>query len=168
MLKQIIKFIRLLSSETAPIQISLGIALAMIVGFTPLISLHNVFVVFVLLFFRVNIATFMLALLVFSGLAYLLDPLFHSIGKDLLMNKDWLVLWTELFNHGLWRLTHFNNTVVLGGLVVSLLLFVPVVILSNLIIKKYRSSILVYVEKSSLFRMIKSSKWFSRAVSVVE
>jgi len=168
MFNQIIKFIRLLSSETAPVQISLGIALAMITGFTPLISIHNLAVLFVLLIFRVNIATFLLALFVFSGLAYLLDPVFHSIGKDLLTNKDWLMLWTEMFNHELWRITRFNNTVLLGGLVASLLLFVPVVVLCNFLIKRYRMYVLSYIEKSPLFRMIKSSKWFARAVSLAE
>ena len=84
MFSQLIKFIRVLSSEAAPIQISFGFALAMIVGLTPLLSLHNVLVIFCLLLFRVNLASFLLAWAFFSGIAYLLDPVFHEVGKSIL------------------------------------------------------------------------------------
>ena len=168
MFSQIIKFIRVLSSEVAPIQISLGFALAMIVGLTPLFSLHNLLVIFVLLLFRINLAAFLLAWAVFSGIAYLLDPLFHDLGKLILHHESLNALWTEMYNQPVWRIARFNNTIVMGSLEASLLAFIPFVLISNLLVKHYRSDVLTYVENSRLFKTLKSSKLLSRAVSLAE
>ena len=46
MLKTFAKFLKILNSDAAPGQISLGFAFAMIAGLTPLMSLHNLVVLF--------------------------------------------------------------------------------------------------------------------------
>ena len=168
MFSQLIKLIRILSSETDPIQISLGISLAMIAGFTPIFSLHNILVIFCLLLFRINIATFLLSLVVFSGIAYLLDPVFQEVGRAILTQPDLSAFFTELYNQPFWRLTNFNNTLVMGSLTISLLAFIPSLLLSNYLVKRYRSHVLLYVQRSALFRIVKTSKLFSRAISLAE
>ena len=168
MITQIIKFIRVLGSEASPIQISMGLALAMIVGFTPLLSLHNILVIFVLLVFRINLAAFLLALAVFSGFAYLLDPLFHSLGLSLLQNEAMQTTWIDMYNSTFWRVTHFNNTVLFGGLVVSLLAFIPFVVLMNVLIHRYRDHVLVYLQKSKFMTYLQNSKMFTRFTSAME
>ncbi len=168
MFSQLIKFIRVLSSEAAPIQISLGLALGMIVGLTPMLSLHNVPAVFCLLLFRVNLAAFLLGWGFFSGIAYVLDPTFHDIGKAILTQASLNDLWTALYNQPLWRISRFNNTIVMGSLAVSLAAFIPLVILGNILIKHYRDDVMEYIKNSRLFRFLKSSKWFSHAVAMME
>ena len=168
MFSRIIKLLRVLSSETSPMQISAGFALAMIAGLTPLISLHNLLVVFILLIFRINIAAFMLGLLFFSGIAYLLDPSFHQLGYSLLNNQNLNTLWTSMYNLSIWRLSGFNNTITMGSLVIALLAFIPVLIFSNLLIKHYRSHLLVYLNNSRLFRLIKGSKVITKLISMAE
>jgi len=168
MFSQIIKFIRILSSETDPIQISAGFTLAMIVGFTPLMSIHNLVVLLVLLIFRVNLAAFLLSWAVFSGIAYLLDPVFHDVGKAILSYPNLVSIWTDMYNSSFWRITQFNNTIVMGSLAVSLVAFIPVLLLGNFLIKYYRNVILVKLSSSSLFIFIKSSKLFSRIVAAAE
>ncbi|MDH5388961.1 MAG: TIGR03546 family protein [Gammaproteobacteria bacterium] len=168
MITQIIKFLRVLASEAAPIQISMGIALAMIVGLTPLLSLHNLLVVFVLLTFRINLAAFLLALGLFSGLAYLLDPLFHSFGVTLLQHESLHAAWTSMYNSTFWRLTHFNNTIVIGSLVSTLLAFIPFVLITNVLIKRYRTHVLVYLQRSKLANWLQSSKLVTRFTSLSE
>ena len=168
MFSRIIKLLRVLSSETSPMQISAGFALAMIAGLTPLISLHNLLVVFILLIFRINIAAFMLGLLFFSGIAYLLDPSFHQLGYSLLNNQYLNTLWTSMYNLSIWRLSGFNNTITMGSLVIALLAFIPVLIFSNLLIKHYRSHLLVYLNNSRLFHLIKGSKIITKLISMAE
>ncbi|MCW8922183.1 MAG: TIGR03546 family protein [Gammaproteobacteria bacterium] len=168
MITQIIKFLRVLASEAAPIQISMGIALAMIIGFTPLLSLHNVLVVFVLLVFRINIAAFLLAWALFSGLAYLLDPVFHQIGLSLLQNESLQATWTAMYNLMFWRLANFNNTILMGSLVVSLLAFFPLVLILNVLIKQYRSHVLVFLNNSKIIRYLQNSKLVTRLTSMAE
>ncbi|MDH5711715.1 MAG: TIGR03546 family protein [Gammaproteobacteria bacterium] len=168
MFTQIIKFIRVLGSEASPFQISFAIGLAMIAGFTPLLSLHNVLVFFILLSFRVNLAAFMLTLGLFSGVAYLLDPMFHNIGLSLLQNPDLQANWTSMYNSLFWRIAHFNNTIVLGSLVVSLAAFIPVVLLGNVLIKQYRDKVMVYLQDSKIARFLQTSKIFTRVTSMME
>lgn len=168
MFSQFIKFFRILSSETSPMQISTALALAMIMGFTPLMSLHNLLVLFVLLIFRINLASFLLAWAVFSGIAYLLDPMFHSVGHSLLTNKDMLSQWTEMYNSTFWRISHFNNTIVMGSLAISVAAFIPVVIISNLLVRYYRSHLYVHFQNSKIVRFVQNSKLFTKIVSMAE
>src|SRR4030042_1102165 len=109
MIQQVISIIRLMHSETAPRQISLGFALGMIPGLTPVRSLHNVLVLLVLLFFRANTGAAMLSWAVFSILAFALAPLFHRFGLFLLRDVGSLQgLWTVLFNAPIIPYTRFN------------------------------------------------------------
>ncbi len=168
MFSQLIKFIRVLSSDVSPLQISAGISLAMVMGLTPLLSLHNVLVVFLLLVLRVNIASFLLAWVFFSGLAYLFDPQFNQLGEYLLSRADLIPLWTDFYNQPIARLFNFNNTLVLGSLVVALLAFIPLLVIGNVLIVRYRQYIVEKFKKSRLFKFLSTSKWFGRAVSLAE
>ncbi|MDH5613007.1 MAG: TIGR03546 family protein [Gammaproteobacteria bacterium] len=168
MITQIIKFLRVLASEAEPVQISMGIALAMVAGFTPLFSLHNVLVIFVLLAFRINLAAFLLALAFFTGLAYLLDPVFHNVGLFILQYAEMQATWTNMYNSIFWRVAHFNNTIVMGSLVATLLAFIPMVLILNFLIKRYRTHILVYLNNSKIVSWLQSSKLVTRFTSMVE
>lgn len=168
MLSQLIKFIRILSSETAPMQISAGFALAMIAGFTPLFSLHNILTLFILLIFRINLAAFLLALVIFSAFAYILDPVFNYLGLVLLNHPDLTSLWTNLYNSGFWKITQFNNTILMGSLTISLLAFFPMLWAGNILIEQYRKNILQYINNSPWFKLIKSSKLFSKLITLSE
>lgn len=168
MITQLIKFLRVLGSEAAPIQISMAISLAMIVGFTPLLSLHNLLVIFVLLTFRVNLAAFLLAWALFSGMAYLLDPVFHQIGSSLLQNESLLATWTTMYNSVFWRVANFNNTILMGSLTVSLLAFLPLVLISNVLIKQYREHFLEFLRNSKIARYLQNSKLLTRFSSMME
>lgn len=168
MISQIIKFIRVISSEASPMQISFGVALGMIAGLTPLMSVHNIAVLFCLLFFRINLASFLISLPLFSLLAYLLDPLFHEIGLFILKEQSLLSTWTELYNSSFWRVARFNNTIVMGSLATSLAAFIPFVLLMNVLVKRYRSHVYVALKNSRMFKIMTSSKMLSRIVSVSE
>lgn len=154
MIRAAYKLIRIIGSETEPGQISLGFAFALIAGFTPLVSLHNLLVLFLILVLRVNLSAFLLGLAFFSGMAYLLDPLFHRIGLAILTAGSLEGLWTALYNSTLWRLDRFNNSIVMGSLIVSLLLFVPLYLISNRLILKYREHFLAWVQKTKLVHVL--------------
>ena len=155
MLGQITKLIKAFNSDIAPEQISLGIAFAMVAGFTPLFSLHNLLVLLLVCILRVNGAAFMAGLGLFSALAFLLDPLFHQLGLYLLRMDALNGLWVMMYNSTLWRIENFNNTIVMGSLVFSLILFVPTYIGSIQIIKRYRVHIRALIEKLKLDRFLK-------------
>jgi uncharacterized protein (TIGR03546 family) len=159
-----IKLFKLINSEQEPHQISLGLSLAMIAGFTPTLSLHNLVVLFLLLIIRANISAFIVGFALFSLLAFALDPAFHALGNYLLHLPGMQATWTEMYNNSFWRLTGFNNTVLLGSLVVSVIAFIPVFLLGNFIIRNYRSRIQARFANTSrrLNKFLKFGGLFSR------
>lgn len=166
MFKTIAKFLKILNSDAAPGQISLGFAFAMVAGFTPLMSLHNLIVLFLVLVLRVNLASFLLGLALFSALAFALDPLFHRLGLALLTAPALEALWTTLYNSTLWRLERFNNSIVMGSLAVSLALFAPVVGMGNLLVRQYRDHVMQWVLRSRLMQAFQASKLYGYYQSV--
>jgi uncharacterized protein (TIGR03546 family) len=161
MLKLLAKLLRVLNSDAEPGQISLALCLAMVAGLTPLMSLHNLLVLLLVLVLRANLSAFLLGLVVFTGIAYLLDPLFHQFGLAALTAGPLNGLWTSLYNIPLFRLENFNNSIVMGSLLFCLVLFVPLLLTTNLLIRKYREHLLRWVEKSRIMQFFKASKFFN-------
>ncbi|WP_447964833.1 TIGR03546 family protein [Nitrospira sp. Ecomares 2.1] len=160
MIKLLAKLLRVLNSETEPGQLSLGLCFAMIVGLTPLLSLHNLFVLLLVFILRVNLSAFLFGLALFTAMAYLLDPLFHLLGLTVLTAPTLEGFWTSLYQSVWWRLEHFNNSIVMGSLVFSVAMFVPVLLLSNLLIRRYRQHVLAWVQKTRIMQMFKASKLY--------
>ena len=160
MLRLIAKLLKVLNSETDPKQISLAFCLAMIFGLTPLYSLHNILVLFLILVLRANLSAFLLGWAFFSGLAFLLDPLFHRLGVWLLTLNLLEGFWTSLYNTTLFRMEKFYNSIVMGSLFFSAVLFVPLFIGSNLGIRRYREHVLTWIEKSRVMKVLKANKLY--------
>ncbi|MFZ5863733.1 MAG: TIGR03546 family protein [Nitrospirota bacterium] len=160
MLRAILKLLTVLNSEAEPGQISLAVAFSLIVGLTPLWSLHNLLVLLIVLLLRVNLSAFLLGTAVFSGLAYLVDPLFHSVGLAVLTAPSLEGLWTALYNSTLWRIERFNNSIVMGSLLVSLALFLPTVLMFNWAIRKYRERVVAKVKQWRLVQTLTATRFF--------
>ncbi|MGA1795361.1 MAG: TIGR03546 family protein [bacterium] len=161
MIKTVAKVIKIVNSETDPAQISLALSLSMVAGLTPLMSLHNLLVLLLVLVLKVNISTFILGTVAFSGIAFLLDPLFHRIGLEVLTIPALENFWTILYNTTLFRLERFNNTILMGSLLVAVILFVPVTLAADILIIRYRERVLAWVEKTRIMKIYKASKYYS-------
>jgi len=161
MIMTIAKILKALNSETDPAQIGLAISFSLIAGLTPLLSIHNLVVLFLVLTLRVNISIFIVGTGIFSGISYLLDPVFHKIGLGLLTAESLAGFWTILYNSPVWRIERFNNSIVMGSLFVSIVLFVPVFLFSMYIVRQYREHILERVRKTRIMQMITASRIYS-------
>ncbi len=156
------KLIKILSSEDSPNQIAWGFALGMIIGLTPFWTLHNMIILLVLIIFNVNLGSALFALALFSGMAYLFDPLFHSFGYYLLVQVPWLHgFWAALYQYPVVALSRYNNTVVAGSTVSAFLLFAPVFFGVKYFVVYYRKTLAPVVQKSRIVRFIKASKFYS-------
>jgi uncharacterized protein (TIGR03546 family) len=147
--------IKILQSEISPAQIAGGAALGLVLGFQPLSGPQGIVILLLIFFLNVNIAAAFLAAGIFAPLAVLLDPLAHQLGYLLLVKTEALLpFWTAAYNLPIIPLTHFNNTVVLGSFVLSLLLFIPVLLAAKQGIIFYRTHWKEKVAQS------KFMKWF--------
>ena len=141
-----------------PWQIAIAIALGMVVGFTPIFSIHNIAILFIVLIFNIHFSVFLLAVSFFGMIGLILDPLFASIGKLILTSQGLETIFTSWYNNPFGHLTYFNNTITMGSLVVSLVLFFVVYKISSFLLVKYRSVIAVKIKnipllnKMSFFR----------------
>jgi len=160
MLRLIAKLLKVLNSESDPSQISLAFCLAMVLGLTPFYSLHNILILFLVLVLRVNLSAFILGWAFFSGVAYLLDPLFNRLGLWLLTLGSLQGLWTSLYNTNVFRLEKFYNSVVMGSLFFSIVLFIPLYSASNIGIRRYRDHVLAWIEKTRVMKLLKASKLY--------
>ena len=158
----IAKLIKILRSAASPNQIAGGCVLGMIMGLTPLMSLHNVVVLILLIMLNVNIAMAIFCLGVFSGFAYLLDPLFHDFGYYMLVDVQGLkALWTSMYNIPIIALSKFNNTVVMGSLLSSIIAVIPMFFLIKYAVIGYRKHIDARFQKLKIVQIIKGSKIYS-------
>ena len=160
MLKMIAKVLKVLNSDADPSQISLALGFSLVSGLLPFLSPLNLLVLLVVFLLRVNLSAYFLGTALFAGIAHLLDPLLHPIGLALLTAAPLEGLWTVLYNSTLWRIQRFNNSVVMGGLVFGVLCFVPLVLLSNVLVRKYREHVLAWVRKTKLMQAITASKFY--------
>jgi len=155
------KLIHLLNSETAPSQIASGAAFGMIVGFTPFLSLHNLIIFLIVCFFRVNLSMFFISMAFFKILGFALDPFFDWFGYILLVDVTQLrPLWIILSSGSIIPYFRFNNTIVMGSLATSLILWIPFFALSVQLIRLYRRTWREQIRASKFMKALKATTFY--------
>ncbi|WP_028485347.1 TIGR03546 family protein [Hydrogenovibrio halophilus] len=153
-----IKFFKALNANQHPGQIALSFVLGMILGLTPLLFPHNLLILLLVFLLRVNLSALLVAFVFFTGLAYLFDPLFDRFGYWLLHLQSLQTLWTDLYNQTLWQLLSFNNTIVIGSVVFSVLISVPAFYGFLVLVRLYRRRFLEWVQRFKLVRMLRGAE----------
>jgi uncharacterized protein (TIGR03546 family) len=136
-------------------------ALGAALGLTPLMNVHNLLVFSLMLILNVSFGGGMLGWALFVPLGFILDPVFHAIGLQLLEAPSLRELWTSMFNTPLVPYTNFNNTVVLGSVVGWLALAVPIFFAARWAVARYRATIGARVQQSKFYKAITASKAYN-------
>ena len=162
LLKLIRSLFKTLHSDGSPAQIAFGIALGAALGLTPIANLHNVLIVLLLAVLNVSFAAGMFAWAVFVPVGFMLDPVFDRLGRMLLVDTPALrPLWTTWDNVPGLALTNFNNTIVLGSLLVWLALVVPLYVASRIGVVRYRATIGERVKNSRYYKLLEASQLYN-------
>lgn len=165
-LKTILKIIKVLGSETAPASIAFALVLGMMLGLNPLLSIQFFLILFIVLIFRVNIASTLFSMAVFKLLSFPLDPYLHKTGVFLLEKESLNGLWTWMYNTAPFPLTRFYNSVFLGGIAASLAL-TPVVFIAGMsIVLIYRHKLEPAIRNSRIAKVIAASKMYKLYVTL--
>ncbi|MBN1408260.1 MAG: TIGR03546 family protein [Calditrichaceae bacterium] len=155
------KLFKILRAEDTPNQIASGFFLGMIIGLTPFLTVHNMIIILLIFIFKVNAGSALFAVALFSGFAYILDPIFHSFGYYILVDMTSLHgFLVTLFNIPIVALSRYNNTVVMGSLLVSILLILPVFFFMKYFVKYYREHIDAKLQKLKIVQIVKGSKFY--------
>jgi uncharacterized protein (TIGR03546 family) len=154
-MKQIVKLIKALNSNQEPWQLSGAVVLGMIVGFLPFFNIFELLFIFLAFILNINIFLFFLSVGLFEILAFVLDPVINKVGYTILTFEPLIAVWTFLYNIPYMRLTDFNNTVVMGSLIFSILFSVPMFFILNKLIIKYRQTIAKIFNKIPILKALK-------------
>lgn len=141
-IRQLLLLRSALSTSETPRQLALGLACGVVLGLVPKGNLLAVALATVLFGTRVSLATGMLAALAVSLVASFLDPFTHTVGHYVLTRSALLPLWRSIYQLPFAAWTSFNNTVVMGSLVVSLATFYPVYRVSLVVFVRHRQRVL--------------------------
>lgn len=154
MIKTIARFIVALNANTRPAGLAAGAAVGLLLALVPGGNLLWIALFLVTFFLKINMAAQFLVM----GLARLLVPL----ADPLLDRLGWLVLTAPRLQGLLASLarmpvvpwTRFNDTVVMGGLVAGLALWLPAFLLFLLLVLLYRRTLREKVVNSRLGRAV--------------
>ena len=162
LLKLLQSLVRTLHSDGTPHQIAMGVAFGAALGLTPLVNVHNGIVLVILIMFNVSFGAGLLGWALFTPVGFLLDPLFESTGRALLVDTPALLpLWTTMDHTPLMPFTNFGNTVVLGSVVGWLVLFVPIYLLARLAVNRYRSTLGQRIREWRVVQAVTASKAYN-------
>ena len=165
LLKQIFGLIKLINSDKETSQIAFGVALGLILGFSPLFSLQSIIVFIILFFFRVQIGAAFLAAFFFGFIAWILDPVCHMLGSAILEIDALNPLFTTLYNMPIVPFTRFYNSIVMGSGILALLLSPFVYFGTKALVQKYRETIMARFQQTKLWKAVKASSiynWYTK------
>ena len=141
MIKKLVSLFKILNSNSKPGEIANAVCLGIMLGFIPKNNLlwYLLFVFFS--FVRINKSAYFLVTLVMSFFACLADGFFDSLGYAVLTNKSLAPLFGNLLDIPFVGFTKFNNTIVFGATVFSLIIYIPLFIFFVFFVKYWRKNI---------------------------
>jgi len=165
LLKQLYAFIKLLNSDTGTNQIAAGLACGMILGFAPFFSLQTALVLFLVFIFRIQLGAAFLSAFFFKFIAFLFDPATDFLGRKILESAALKPLFTEMYNMPIVPFTRFNNSIVMGSLVFSIIMTPFLFFIFKRLVIQYRQSILERFKQSRLWKSLTATKlylWYQK------
>jgi uncharacterized protein (TIGR03546 family) len=162
LLKLLQSLVKALNSEGTPGQVAAGIALGAVFGLTPLMNLHNLVLFVLAVVLNVSFPGVMLGWALFLPVGFALDPVFDAVGRLLLVGTPALLpLWTWCYNTPIVAITNFNNTIVLGSVVVWAAALVPLFFVLRWLVTTYRATVYARLQRTKLFQAVKASRVYN-------
>jgi uncharacterized protein (TIGR03546 family) len=136
-------------------EVAAGVSFALLIALIPSGNLLWFCLFLITFFLKINLGAELLFLALFKLLAPLADGLLHRLGL-LVLNLPFLrELFSGAYNLPLLPLSRFNNTVVMGGLVAGIVLWVPVFLLFRQLVILYRRTLRDRIAGSRLVKALR-------------
>ena len=157
MIKAIGKIIVALNGNVKKSQIAAGIAWGVLLGLIPMGNFFGIVLFIVSFFFSHNHGSKIFGMAVIKILTPIIAPSIDVLGWRLLHIESLQELYTTMFNMPFVPLTKFNNTLVMGGLVGGILLWLPVFFIFMGFIPLYRNTIAPKIRELKIVKTIGKS-----------
>lgn len=138
MIKYVTSFFRAINANAHPGDIAHAVALGLFLAILPKNNLTFTFLFFLSIFIRINKGAFFISFILFGFVTPFIDVLINNIGFWAVQLSFLRPIFIALENIPFVALFKLSNTMVLGGIIWGLILYIPVYILTRIIIAKYR------------------------------
>ena len=118
---------------------------------------------FLALFINLNISMMIVSFAAFSLIAYALDLVFHQVGLALLTSPGLESFWMQFFSCPVFLFASLNNTIVMGSLISTLAVSVPLFFLLNLLVVKYRHVYNTFIGRFPVLKFLKVLDVYEKA-----
>jgi uncharacterized protein (TIGR03546 family) len=157
LLKFIGKFIVALNGNVKKTEIAAGVAWGVLLGLIPAGNFYWTAVFILSFLFRNNFASKLLTMTVLKLLTPFIVFFVDNIGWQVLHLEYFQGLFTTMYNMPFIPFTKFNNTLVMGGLAVGALLWLPAFLVFLPLISLYRKYLAVKIRNSKIVKTIAKS-----------
>ena len=168
MISFIAKLLVALNSNSRPGELASGIAFGLLLAFIPAGNLLWVAVFIIAFFIKHNIASLLLSMGLFRLFIPIFDPLLDRLGGVILELPVFQDFFTALYNIPFLSYSNFNNTVVMGGFLLGIVLWLPVFFLFVVLIKIYRKKIAPKVVNSKIMKFLKKIPVVSKISAYIQ
>jgi len=155
MLGPIAKLIAALNGNLKKSQIAAGFSWGLLLGLIPAGNVFWIVLFVVSFFFKHHHASKLIVLAILKLASAAVAPLMDTVGWEILHIETLQGFFTALYNMPFVPFTKFNNTLVAGGLVSGIVLWLPVFLLILLLIPVYRNKIVPRIRNSKIVAAIK-------------
>ena len=155
MFKPLAKLIVALNGNVRKGQIAAGFAWGLLLGLIPAGNAFWIVLFVASFFFKHHHFSKILVLAIFKIISGAVAPLMDTVGWAFLHIDALQSFFTTLYNMPFVPLTNFNNTLVAGGLVSGVVLWLPCFFLVFLLVPLYRNSVVPWLRNSKFLGAIK-------------
>ena len=152
MLKYIVKMLKSLNANSHPGEIAHAFAFGMLLGFLPKNSALWYSFFIICLFLRINKGVFFLSILFGSLISPLFDPLFDNIGYWFLTIPALAPTFQMLLDIPFVAFTRFNNSIVAGSLIFSIIAYIPFYVLMRVLVSAWRKKLQPLLARNPLVK----------------
>jgi uncharacterized protein (TIGR03546 family) len=158
MLRPVLWMITEILEEESPRVLAASLTFGLVLGFVPKDNLMALVLGVILLTWRFNLTLATTSAALFSGVAAMLDPIADALGRAVLTHPAFAPLFAWLYELPLAPWTRFNNTVVLGSLLLALGLASPMYGWSLMLVMRYRPLVLDWVRHFRFDDLIRTGR----------
>ncbi|MDR3201387.1 MAG: TIGR03546 family protein [Spirochaetales bacterium] len=151
-LKWITKFLAGINANTRPGEIAAGIAFGFLLALQPGMTIVRIIVLAFAFILKINMPALFLSLFLFALASPALDAPADLLGGFILGLPALREFFTSLYNMPFAPYTRFNDTLVMGGLALGIIAWLPVFFAFKALVTLYRNTLREKIVNSKLFK----------------
>ena len=151
-IKTITKFFAGINANTRPGEIAAGMAFGFLLALQPGMTVVRIVILAFAFMLKINMPALFFSLLVFALASPVLDIPVDILGGFVLGLPALAEFFTSLYNMPLVPYTRFNDTLVMGGLVMGVLAWAPLFFLFRRLVGLYRNKLREKIVNSKAYK----------------